>query len=257
MSSRQREVIRFQDGVPGTTADRLVVEEPLEVRIADTPIAVVMRTPGDDGDLTLGFGLTEGILLGPDELIGVEEVGENRLRLDLAPGVRVDPEQFRRNLYTSSSCGVCGKASIDAVRIVTQPLAEPVTVDAALVVELPERMRVRQKTFSDTGGLHAAAIFDLRGDLLAVREDIGRHNAVDKVIGALARDRWPLEATILVVSGRISFEIVQKAAAAGISCVAGISAASSLAVDLAAELGMTVIGFVRNGNFNLYTGSVR
>ena len=232
----------------------MVVEEPLELRIENTPIAVVMRTPGDDIDLATGFGLTEGILLEPDELKAVVEVDENRLRLDLIR--RVDPERFRRNLYTSSSCGVCGKGSIDAVRITVPTNLSHPAVEQAVLIELPERMRREQATFSETGALHAAGLFDISGELQAVREDVGRHNAVDKVIGASARTRWPLGPTVLMVSGRISFEIVQKAAMVGIACVAGVSAASSLAVELGSEVGMTIVGFLRGRTFNLYTGRI-
>jgi len=254
--STQRDIVRFQEGTPRRAVDHLVTEEPLELRIVDTPIAVVMRTPGDDADLALGFSLTEGVLLEPDELAGVTEVGENRLRLDLAHGVRVDPEQFRRNLYTTSSCGVCGKASIDAVRIAASEVVTETPITAHVLGELPHMLLFEQETFSDTGGLHAAALFDFEGRLVEAREDIGRHNAVDKVVGAVARRSWPFGAMVLFVSGRVSFEIVQKAAVVGIPCVAGISAASSLAVDLARELGVTVVGFVRGGGFNLYTGLV-
>lgn len=256
MRSTERDIVRFRDGMPQRARDHLVMEEPLELRLGKTPIAVVMRTPDDDADLVLGFTLTEGILLSPDELAGVTEVGENRIRLDLADGVHVDPEQFRRNLYTTSSCGVCGKASIDAVRIATPQPIESTIVSAAVLSQMAGRLTLEQPTFSATGGLHAAGLFDLDGTLRAVREDVGRHNAVDKVIGAAARVAWPIRDTVLFVSGRVSFEIVQKAAVVGISCVAGISAASSLAVDLARELGMTVVGFVRETSFNLYTGTV-
>ena len=171
--------------------------------------------------------------------------------------VNVDPEQFRRNLYTSSSCGVCGKASIDALKVASPvPPAGP-SLEPALVLELPGRMREVQATVDLTGGQHAAAVFDPDGRLLAVREDVGRHNAVDKVGGALAVRRWPLGETILLVSGRVSFEIVQKAAVAGIPVVGGVSAASSLAAELADELGLTVIGFLRDESFNVYAGAGR
>jgi FdhD protein len=252
--STEREVVRFTDGVPRTVRDRVVVEEPLELRIANTPIAVLMRTPDDDADLALGFALTEGILLSPDELEELVEVDENRFRLDLTR--RVDPDRFRRNLYTSSSCGICGKGSIDAVRITIPASLSRPTIEQAVLTGLPRTMRREQETFSETGGLHAAGLFDMTGGLRAVREDVGRHNAVDKVIGAVARDRWPVAPAVLMVSGRISFEVVQKAAMVGIACVAGVSAASSLAVELGSELGMTVVGFLRNGTFNLYTGRV-
>ena len=254
MRSTERDVVRFDDGTSFVLHDQVVVEEPLELRIGGTPIAVVMRTPGDDADLALGFALSEGILIDPSELEGIVEVGENRLRLDTIR--QIDADRFRRNLYTSSSCGVCGKGSIDAVRITVPEFPEKAAVERSVLVELPGRMRERQATFAKTGGLHAAALFTMDGGFRAVREDIGRHNAVDKVIGAAARDAWPLTSLVLMVSGRISFEIVQKAAMAGIPCVAGVSAASSLAIELGSEVGMTVVGFVRDGSFNLYTGRV-
>jgi FdhD protein len=241
--------------------DRLVTEAPLEMRLGGTPLAVLMRTPGDDADLLLGFAITEGIVLGPHEVAEVKVVAEdperNRWEIVLADGVRVDPERFRRNLYTTSSCGVCGKASIDALKVAApEPPAGPV-LSADLLLSLPAKMRDLQETFDVTGGQHAAAVFDAAGELLGVREDVGRHNAVDKVIGALAARRWPLGELVLLVSGRVSFEIVQKAAVAGIPVVGGVSAASSLAVELAAELGLTVIGFLRDESFNVYTGADR
>lgn len=250
--SIEREVVRFDGDTQSITHDRMVVEEPLELRIDETPIAVVMRTPGDDSDLALGFALTEGILLEPAELEALVPVGENRLRLNTSR--QVDAERFRRNLYTSSSCGVCGKGSIDAVRMTMPEYSKRPAIARNVLVELPRRMRARQRTFAETGGLHAAALFALDGSLRAVREDIGRHNAVDKVIGAVAQDVWPLTSLVLMVSGRISFEIVQKAAMVGIPCVAGVSAASSLAVELGSELGMTIVGFLREETFNLYAG---
>jgi len=253
--STEREVVRFDGDTRSVTHDRVAVEEPLELRIGDTPIAVVMRTPGDDADLALGFALTEGILLTPAELEAVVAVDENRLRLDTTK--KIDADRFRRNLYTSSSCGVCGKGSIDAVRMTMPPYLDRLTIDRSVLVELPRRMRERQTTFAETGGLHAAALFTMEGSLRAVREDIGRHNAVDKVIGAVATGDWPLTRYVLMVSGRISFEIVQKAGMAGIPCVVGVSAASSLAVELGAELGMTIVGFLRGRTFNLYAGLLK
>jgi len=252
--STERDVVRFEEGTPSVLHDHVVVEEPLELRIGETPIAVVMRTPGDDVDLVVGFALSEGILIDPGELEAVVEVGENRLRLDTLE--QIDAERFRRNLYTSSSCGVCGKGSIDAVRITVPEFPNPPAVESSVLVRLPGMMRDKQATFAKTGGLHAAALFTMDGAFRALREDIGRHNAVDKVIGAVARDAWPLTSSVLMVSGRISFEIVQKAAMVGIPCVAGVSAASSLAIDLGSEVGMTVVGFLRDGTFNLYTGRV-
>lgn len=238
-----------------------MTEAPLEMRLGDTALAVLMRTPGDEEDLVLGFAITEGIVLAPGEVADVRAVpGDpelNRWKLILAEGVRVDPEQFRRNLYSSSSCGVCGKASIDALKVASPEPPSGPQLEPSLVLALPGRMRRAQETFDLTGGQHAAAIFDGEGSLLAVREDIGRHNAVDKVIGALVRTRWPLGEVVLIVSGRVSFEIAQKAAVAGIPVVGGVSAASSLAVELAEELGLTLIGFLRDDSFNLYAGGRR
>lgn len=242
-------------------ADQLVTEAPLEMRLGDTPLAVLMRTPGDDADLLVGFAITEGIVLGPGEVSTVQPIEgdpeQNRWEIVLADGVAIDPEQFRRNLYTSSSCGVCGKASIDALKVgAPEPPAGPL-LEPATVLGLPAKMRRLQSTFELTGGQHAAAVFDAEGRLLAVKEDVGRHNAVDKVIGSLARQQWPIGEVILLVSGRVSFEIVQKAAVAGIPVVGGVSAASSLAVETAEELGLTAIGFLRDESFNVYTGNQR
>ncbi|NNC75917.1 MAG: formate dehydrogenase accessory sulfurtransferase FdhD [Acidimicrobiia bacterium] len=224
----------------------------MEIRLAGVPIAVVMRSPGDDENLVLGFALTEGIILSPDELAGVSGA-EGRYELTLADGVTVDPEQFRRNLYASSSCGVCGKASIDAVRVTARPVRAPLHLPTDVILDLPRTMRPSQAAFETTGGIHAAAVFDLDGNLLDLYEDVGRHNAVDKVVGSCSRRMWPLKDTILMVSGRVSFEIIQKAGVAGIPVVCGISAPSSLAIELGRELGMTVIGFLRDDGYNLYT----
>ncbi|MDR9452146.1 MAG: formate dehydrogenase accessory sulfurtransferase FdhD [Acidimicrobiia bacterium] len=259
--TEQRRVLRVGAGREQRVDDHLAAEAPLEIRLGDTPIAVLMRTPGCEADLALGFAITEGIILRPNEITGVRRVpGDdegNRWEIQPAAGVVIDAEQFRRNLYTSSSCGVCGKASIDAVRIAAPPLPDGPVVDRAIILSLPERMADAQESFALTGGLHAAAAFTPGGELLAVREDIGRHNAVDKLVGALAVEGWPLPELVLLVSGRISFEMVQKAAVAGIPLVCGVSAASSLAVDLADELGVTVIGFLKSDGFNVYSGEQR
>ena len=188
----------------------------------------------------------------------VDDLGDgDRYQLVLAEGVSVDPEQFRRNTFTTSSCGVCGKASIDAVLIASRPLPPGPRLSYSTLLKLPDRLRQAQTTFDVTGGLHGAGLFDADGELLTVAEDVGRHNATDKAIGALARDRWPLGEVILMVSGRVSFEITQKAAVAGISVVAGVSAASSLAVELATDLGMTLVGFVRDQGLVIYSGRDR
>jgi FdhD protein len=255
-----RTVTRYRSTRVETVEDVLVDEAPMEIRLGGVPIAVIMRTPGDDRDLALGFALTEGIVFDPGEVSAVEPVDAaagDRWEIRLAAGVTVDPEQFRRNLYTTSSCGVCGKASIDAVRIAAgTPPPGPVVAPATLL-GLPAVLRGNQDGFAATGGIHAAALFTPGGDLLGIREDAGRHNAVDKVVGAAARTSWPPGEVILLVSGRVSFEITQKAAVAGIPFVAGVSAATSLAADLAAELGITVVGFLRDGGFNVYAGAER
>lgn len=241
--------------VRATSTDVVATEAPLEIRLADVPIAVVMRTPGHDEDLATGFLLTEGIVLSPAEIAAIAPVAEGgeRIEVRLAEGIAIDPEQFRRNLYTTSSCGVCGKASIDAVRITAGALGEGPTIPAVRLDEMAASLRAGQSTFDATGGLHGAGLYDADGGLLSLREDVGRHNAVDKVIGSASRDQWRLHGTALMVSGRVSFEIVQKAAVAGVAVVAGISAASSLAVELALEMGMTVVGFVRSGRAIVYT----
>ena len=247
----------FEGGNPEPGTDVLAEEEPLEFRLGDTPIAVLMRTPGLETELALGFCLTEGILLAPEEFAGLEPLLGDRYRIMLAEGVRVDPEQFRRNTYTTSSCGVCGKASIDAVLVAARPLPAGPRVDAGEVASLVRALHDIQPGFDATGGLHGASVHSADGTALGWAEDIGRHNAVDKAIGMAASVRWPLGESILVVSGRTSFEIAQKAAVAGIPMVAGVSAASSLAVDLATDLGMTLVGFVRGSRMVVYCGRER
>lgn len=251
-----RRVVQVRDGARWVEDD-LVVEEPLEIRLDGTALAVVMRTPGDDADLALGFVITEGIVTSPQEIADVVDLGEGRWDLVTADGVTIDPSQFQRNFYSTSSCGVCGKASIDAIRVTGARPPEGPVVAAETVLSLPPALLEHQAAFHSTGGLHAAAAFDPMGEIVVVREDIGRHNAVDKVVGHLARGGWPLPSLGLMVSGRVSFEITQKAAVAGISLICGVSAASSLAVDLGEEFGMTVVGFLRDGGFTVYTGRQR
>ena len=251
-----RRVVRFRDQVE-SVSDELVVEEPMEVRMSGEPLAVVMRTPGHDAELALGFAITEGIVTGPADVREVVDLGMGRWELMLAEGVEIDVERFKRNFYSTSSCGVCGKASIDAIRVAqTFPPDGPV-VSSRVIMSLPDKLLERQSAFHVTGGLHAAAAFLPTGDLVAVREDVGRHNATDKLIGHLAGSAWPLEPMGLMVSGRVSFEIVQKAAVAGISMVCGVSAASSLAVELAEEFNMTVVGFLRDEGFTVYADNGR
>lgn len=251
-----RRVVKLRDEVAALD-DTLVVEEPLEIRLDGTPLAVVMRTPGDDSDLAVGFAITEGIVAAPGVIARVVDLGEGRFDLQTVPDVFIDPAQFQRNFYSTSSCGVCGKASIDAIRIAGAVPPPGPFLDVATVLSLPTRLLERQATFHQTGGLHAAAAFDSGGVIRAVREDVGRHNAVDKLVGHLAGESWPLEPLGLMVSGRVSFEITQKAAVAGISLVCGVSAASSLAVEVAEEFDMTVIGFLRDEGFTLYCGDER
>jgi FdhD protein len=243
------------DGNAGPTVDRVATEEPLEILIGETALAVVMRTPGDDVELVRGFLLTEGMVLGPHEIAAID-VDDGRAVVRFIDGVDVDPTRFQRNLFVSSSCGVCGKASVEAVELFAPP-AKDFAVEPDIVARLTTALAEHQPTFEATGGLHAAGVFTLEGAPLAVREDVGRHNAVDKAIGAASVDRWPLHPVLLVVSGRQSFEIVQKAAVAGIAGVVGVSAPSSLAVELAASHAMLLVGFARDGSFNVYAGRER
>ena len=253
----ERKVDRRSGSTWQQADDRVVEEAPLEIRLEGTPLAVVMRTPGNDADLVLGFSLTEGILLGPHEAAGIEEIDDNRWNLRLADGIFVDPSRFQRNFYSTSSCGVCGKASIDAVRVSSGPLNSELRLSTVVLDGLSDSMRAEQVNFEETGGIHAAAAVTAGGELIALREDVGRHNAVDKLVGALAPEHWRFDDLVLFVSGRISFEVVQKAAVAGFPVLCGISAASSLAVELGDELGMTVAGFVRGDGCTVYCGRHR
>lgn len=256
-----REIVRYTSSGAETITDELVGEAPVEFRLGDVPIAVLMRTPGMDEHLALGFALTEGIVLNPAEVASVRLVEGSaegdRYDIVLADGVAVDPEQFRRNLYTSSSCGVCGKASIDAVRVTARTIAPGPRIGEALLRSLPATMQRSQPLFERTGSIHAAAAFTPTAELRGIAEDVGRHNAVDKLVGALSRELWPLADLVLVASGRLSFEMVQKAAVAGMPIIAGVSGASNLAVELGEELGMTVIGFLSEAGFNIYCGEAR
>ena len=262
----RRRVTRVRRGAqPTTRVDVLAVEEPLEMRVNGTRLAVTMRTPGHDVELASGFLVSEGVLTRNDELAtarycaGTDDDGLNTynvLDLALAPGVVGPDPSLSRDFTISSACGVCGKDSIESVstRSRFDVSEDPVSVDADRVLDLPERLRGHQKVFAKTGGLHAAALFDAStGELRVVREDVGRHNAVDKVVGwALARDLLPLRGQILQVSGRASFELVQKAVMAGIPVLSAVSAPSSLAVELAEEHGLTLAGFVRGQSMVLY-----
>ncbi|OMC11585.1 formate dehydrogenase accessory sulfurtransferase FdhD [Mycolicibacterium fortuitum] len=255
--------------VTGATAEArpetLVVEEPLEIRVDGTPITVTMRTPGADVELAQGFLLTEGLIRQREDLVsvrycrGADEDGVNTynvLDATLAPDVPRPEVDVTRNFYTTSSCGVCGKASLEAVRLSSRhcPGDDPSTVSAAALSAMPAKLREAQKVFASTGGLHAAALFTADGTMLVVREDIGRHNAVDKVIGwALEHNRIPASSAVLLVSGRASFELTQKAVMAGIPILAAVSAPSSLAVDLASQSGLTLVAFLRGDSMNVYT----
>lgn len=249
--------------------DSLAAEEPMELRVGGKPLAVTMRTPGSDIELAHGFLLTEGVIGSREDIAtarycdGVDDQGRNTynvLNLALADGVPPPDTGVERNFYTTSSCGVCGKAALDAVKLKTRfdPASSGFAVTTEVLAGLPDALRAQQKVFAQTGGLHAAALFAADGSLLVVREDVGRHNAVDKVIGwALLENRVPLTETGLLVSSRASFELVQKAAMAGIPLLVAVSAPSSLAVELAEDNGMTLIGFRRGDSMNLYTGDVR
>ncbi len=258
-------VNEWREGELRLQNDYLVGEEPLEIRVGEAAISVTMRTPGHDLELAAGFLFTEGLISHRSQIasLGYEadarQNGSNRVRVDLVPSVVLDSEATRRNFYTTSSCGVCGKASIDAVRVRCIEAPNPVcAVDPELLCSLPDRLRAAQPLFSRTGALHAAGLFSLTGELLVLREDIGRHNAVDKAIGwALANDLVPLRNSLLLVSGRGGFEIVQKALVAGLPILASVSAPSDLAVNLAREFGMTFIGFLRGRRFVIYSGADR
>ncbi|MFI9719678.1 formate dehydrogenase accessory sulfurtransferase FdhD [Streptomyces sp. NPDC052396] len=267
----RRRVIRVRDGEVNTRPDTLVAEEPLEIRLNGKPLAITMRTPGDDFALAAGFLVSEGVLGRAEELsnivycAGATEDGSNTYNVvdvRLAPGVPVPEVSLERNVYTTSSCGLCGKASLDAVRTTARwPLRdgpEPLRLTPSLLAGLPDQLRAAQRVFDRTGGLHAAALFTRDGQLLDIREDVGRHNAVDKLIGrALRSGSLPLSGTVLLVSGRASFELAQKAVMAGIPVLAAVSAPSSLAVDLAAETGLTLVGFLRGASMNVYAGEER
>ncbi len=258
-------VKEWSEGQLRTQDDFLVGEEPLEIRIGDVPLSVTMRTPGHDLELATGFLFTEGLIADRSQIAAVRhepdprQNGANRVRVDLAPGSVLDPEASRRNFYAASSCGVCGKASIDSVRVrCIEPPNPECVVDPELLCRLPDQLRAAQPVFSRTGGLHAAGLFSFSGELQVLREDVGRHNAVDKVVGwALANDRVPLSNSLLLVSGRGGFEIVQKALVAGVPVLASVSAPSDLAVNLAREFGMTLIGFLRGRRFVIYSGAER
>jgi len=254
--------------------DLLAVEEPLEIRVGfgllndrqQKSLSVTMRTPGHDFELALGFLFTEGIIqsfyqvesIKYCEDVGRAEEKENVVRVELKPEVQLDLQRLQRNFYTTSSCGVCGKSSIEAVKVNCTSILANWKVNTDLIHSLPVKLREAQRVFEYTGGLHASGLFNLQGELVLLREDVGRHNALDKVVGArLLKNELPLANYILLVSGRTSFELVQKAALAGIPLLAAVGAPSSLAVSLAKDFDMTLLGFVRDGKFNIYSGKER
>ena len=257
----RRRIVAVRDGAATSRVDDLAGEEPMEIRVDGQAVAVTMRTPGDDFDLALGFALTEGLLDGPDDIAAarycVSDPAEQQYNVVDVQRRRPGPidERLRRNVYTSSSCGLCGTASIEAVRKTAADVAaDELAIAATVVAALPDRLRDAQRVFERTGGLHAAGLFSADGELRCVREDVGRHNAVDKVVGWAAREgQLPLRGSVLAVSGRIAFEIVQKALVAGVPMVAAISAPTALAVSLAEDSGMTLVGFVREGGMNIYS----
>jgi len=248
--------------------DLLAVEEPLEIRIGERPISITMRTPGHDFELAAGFLFTEGVLSDTRQIQSIRyshtngnsRQAHNSVIIELMPDVEIDFDRLERHFYTTSSCGICGKASIEAVQMKGCPVLPKNTpaVPSAIIHALPDAARQSQPVFDRTGGLHASALFDADGELLALHEDVGRHNALDKLIGMqFLERRTPLNDRILLVSGRASFELIQKAVMAGIPVLAAVGAPSSLAVELAQRMQMTLLGFVRDGRFNIYSGSWR
>lgn len=274
--SQAVDISKVSNGLQKAQADSVAVEEPLEIRLAySTPdgratrsISITMRTPGNDNELAAGFLFTESIVQQASDIAAIELCGppapdsgnHNVVRVDLAPKVSVDLGRLQRHFYTSSSCGVCGKTSLDALRVVgVEPLSDNKTAFArGILTSVPDKLRQSQATFDATGGLHAATAFNKAGDLVVTMEDVGRHNAVDKVVGALLLDnQLPAADLGLMVSGRASFELMQKALVAGMPLLAAVSAPSSLAVQLANEFDMTLVGFLRGDSFNIYSGEQR
>jgi FdhD protein len=275
-SSHAIDISKVSEGSKSPVADHVAVEEPLEIRLGySTPdgrairsISITMRTPGNDAELAVGFLYSESIVNSAADIASVESCGppasdsgnHNVIRVELGPNVEVDLGRLQRHFYTTSSCGVCGKTSLDALRITG---FEPISTDAGsfskdILISMPAKLRAAQDTFDETGGLHAAALFDSNGDLEVTMEDVGRHNAVDKVVGSmLMQNRLPARDFGIIVSGRASFELMQKTLAAGIPLLAAVSAPSSLAVQLAREFNMTLIGFLRGQTFNIYSGEAR
>ncbi len=262
-ASQRRPVWRIGDGAPlQGDHDELAAEEPLEIRVRGRSVAITMRTPGQDDELAAGFLLTEGIIAAPADLVRIEPCAsdeqDNVVNATLAPEVAVDFERLTRHVFTSSSCGLCGKASIEAIRNQFGAVTSDVVVATRVMLGLSQALRAAQPTFDRTGGLHAAAIFDASGDMVVSREDVGRHNAVDKVLGyGLLHGLLPFDRHVMLVSGRASFEIMLKALAGAVPIVAAISAPSSLAAQFADESNQTLVGFLRDGRMNIYTNPGR
>jgi FdhD protein len=253
-------ILRVEDGAYCEKGDLVAVEEPLEISIDGRNISITMRTPGNDEELATGFLFSEGILRDRRQVSEVSLKDDNRVNVSIAGSAGLDLGRLDRHFYTSSSCGVCGKTSIQALETVGCPviLRDRPVLDPSTICRMPDRLRNSQQVFDRTGGLHAAGIFDSSGNLIDLREDVGRHNAVDKLIGAaFLRDDLPLHDRVLMLSGRASFELVQKAIMAGIGAIVAVGAPSSLAVDLADRFGITLIGFARGERFNVYSGEFR
>ncbi|MFT5882025.1 MAG: FdhD protein [Crocinitomicaceae bacterium] len=251
-------IVQCRSGARATVEDSISVEEPLQITLDGHPIAVVMRTPCDDLDLVRGFLLSEGILSNLEGVGRIDiEQNQNHALVFSTDEVTVDFARHRRNLYSASSCGICGKATIDSIRQNHPKVEEGFYIETDVLLGLPDKLREAQRVFDNTGGLHAAGLFDRAGKLLVLREDVGRHNAIDKVLGYAAKESLDLRAVILQVSGRVSFEVMQKAHALGVPIVSAISAPTSLAVDFAQDSGQSLIGFLRPPRFNCYAGSER
>ena len=264
-SARSTEIATYRsDGKIDNRRDEVAVEEPLEIRIEGLSVAVVMRTPGHDRELVAGFLLSEGIVRNRSEIFEITQCPAdsseqgNVVTIALTDPAAFDPKKFTRHVFASSSCGICARTSIEAVRQQFPKLDDSMTVSAEIFAKLPDQLAAAQKTFQRTGGLHACALFDRHGTLLGIREDVGRHNALDKLIGnALLENRIPLRDRILLLSGRVSFEMMQKALAAGIAIIAAISAPTTLAIECARESNQTLIAFLREGTMNIYAGAER
>ncbi len=263
MASRSESMLRYSTAAESKDQrDEIATEEPLEIRVEGHSIAVVMRTPGHDRELAAGFLFTENLIRTTTDIFEITQCDsagrENVINVTLRNPHTFDPAKLTRHVFSSSSCGICSKATIEAVRQFFPPIHDGAILPAQTLIKFPSRLRAKQETFNRTGGLHACALFDLDGELQALREDVGRHNALDKLIGrAVLDDQLPLHGRVLFLSGRVSFEMMQKALAAGIPIVAAISAPTSLAVEFARESNQTLIGFVRGETMNIYAGASR